>query len=130
MTSAELKYLLAISELYDGTVGVKLTSIAAKMNVTKVSVYRAVERLEKSSYIARDDKNKVIISEYGYKQLRKYNILIGWFSNHLQQNCKVPADIAYMDAIGVACAMSEESLYNIAEYINTKNITGRGKHHD
>ena len=53
MTSAELKYLNAINELYDGTAGIKLTSIATKMNVTKVSVYRAVERLEKHGYIMR-----------------------------------------------------------------------------
>ncbi len=130
MTTAELKYLLTISELYDGAAGVKLTSIATKMNVTKVSVSRAVERLEKNGYIGRDDKNKVVINECGYEQLEKYNILIGWFRNHLQQNCKVPVDIAYQDAIGVACAMSEESLSNIAEYINTKRIKGRGHQND
>ncbi len=43
MTAAELKYLLAINELCDGTTGIKLTAIAAKMDVTKVSVHRAVE---------------------------------------------------------------------------------------
>ena len=54
MTSAELKYLIAINELYDGTAGIKLTAIAAKMNVTKVSVYRAAERLENHGYVKRD----------------------------------------------------------------------------
>ena len=94
MTAAELKYLTAINELYDGTIGIKLTSIAEKMGVTKVSVYRAAERLEKNGYIARDKKNKVIMTEDGYDQLEKYTVLIEWLSGHLQKNCKVSHEIA------------------------------------
>ena len=45
MTSAELKYLIAIDELYNDNSGIKLTDIGSKLNVTKVSVYRAAERL-------------------------------------------------------------------------------------
>ena len=117
MTSAELKYLIAINELYDGTAGIKLTAIAARMNVTKVSVYRAVERLERNGYIKRDDKNKVVMTEYGYEQLERYNMLIGWLSGHLCQKCGVSADIAHSDAIGAACAFSEESRTALAEFI-------------
>ena len=116
MTSAELKYLIAISELYDGTAGIKLTAIAAKMNVSKVSVYRAVERLEKNGYIRRDEKKQITMSEYGYDQLEKFNILIQWISGHLREKCKVSADIAYRDAIGAACEFSEESRNSIAAF--------------
>lgn len=120
MTSAELKYLTAINELYDGTVGIKLISIAAKMNVTKVSVYRAVERLENHGCIKRDEKNKVVMTKYGYEQLDKYNILIGWLNDHLQNNCKVSAEIAYSDAIGAVCAFSDETRHAMAEFITTQ----------
>ena len=41
MTSAELKYLIAINKLYDGTKGIKLTDVAAKTGVSKVSVFKA-----------------------------------------------------------------------------------------
>ena len=58
MTKAELRYLMAIDMLYDGISGVKLTEIAAEMAVTKVSVYRAMERLEGNGYIERNEKNK------------------------------------------------------------------------
>ena len=108
---------MAINELYDGTAGIKLTAIAARMNVTKVSVYRAVERLEKNGYIKRDEKNKVVMTEYGYEQLEKYNVLIGWLSSHLQMKCGVSAEIAHADAIGAACAFSEESRTALAEFI-------------
>ena len=120
MTSAELKYLIAINELYDGTAGIKLTAIAAKMNVTKVSVYRAAERLENHGYVKRDEKNKVVMTDYGYKQLKEYNMLIGWLSNHLQRNCKGSAEIAYNDAIGAVCAFSDESRNALAEFIREK----------
>lgn len=117
MTSAELKYLMAIDELYDGISGIKLTSIAERMGVTKVSVYRAAERLEKNGYIKRDEKNKLVMTEYGYEQLEKYNVLIGWLSGHLQKNCRVSAEIAHSDAIGAACAFSDESRDALAELI-------------
>ena len=116
MTSAELKYLIAIDQLYDATAGIKLTAIASKMNVSKVSVYRAAERLERNGYIRRDDRNKVIIAAYGYEQLEKYNILIQWISTHLREKCGVSAEIAYNDAIGAACEFSEESRNAIAAF--------------
>ena len=116
MTSAELKYLLAIDALYEGAAGVKLTAIAAKMNVSKVSVYRAAERLERNGYIRRDEKNKVVIDPYGYEQLEKYRILIRWISGHLMEKCGVPADTAYNDAIGAASEFSDESRNAIAAF--------------
>lgn len=109
MTAAEYKYLLAIDELYDGTGGIKLTAIALKMGVSKVSVYRAVERLEKGGYVNRDEKNKVVITEFGFQKLEEYRAMVDWLGNHLEHHCHVAGDIAYRDAIGAVCAMSEES---------------------
>ena len=120
MTSAELRYLIAIDQLYDGTAGIKLTAIAAKMNVSKVSVYRAAERLERNGYIRRDEKNKVIIAPFGYEQLEKYNILIQWISSHLREKCGVSADVAYNDAIGAACEFSEASRNAIAAFAQNR----------
>ena len=117
MTVAELKYLLAIDELYDGENGIKLTAIATKMDVTKVSVYRAVERLDKNGYTERDEKNKVIISDYGYEQLRTYCTLIRWISNHLQEKGSIPEEIAIQDAINAACSFSDISRKFIADRV-------------
>lgn len=58
MTASELKYLIALDELYDGKNGVKLTVIAEKTRVSKVSVYRALERLEKDGYVKRTEKKQ------------------------------------------------------------------------
>ena len=117
MTSADLKYLLAINELYDGTKGIKLVAIADIMNVTKVSVHSAVERLEKNGYTRRDDKNKVVLSEYGYEQLREYIAIMNWISEHLQKKGGIPKGIAVEDAIKAVCALSDVSRQVIAKNI-------------
>lgn len=126
MTSAELRYLMAIDELYDGTAGVRLTAIADRMNVTKVSVFKAAERLEQEGCTQRDEKNKVIITQKGYEQLEKYDMLIAWLGCHLERNCRVPADIARRDAMGAVCAFSEESVRALTEFIARE----REKKHD
>ena len=125
MTSSELRYLIAVSELYDGTAGVRLTAIAARMNVTKVSAFKAAERLEQEGCIMRDAKNKVVVTQHGYEQLKKYGMLIEWLSGHLEKNCKVPPETARHDAMGAVCAFSQESITALAEFIN-----GKGEKHD
>ena len=117
MTLSEYKYLQTINGLYDGTVGIRLTAIAAAMEVTKVSVFKAVEKLEQEGLIARDAKNRVIMTQHGKDQLEKYNILIDWLSGHLEKNCRVPADTARRDAAGAVCAFSDESIAALTEFI-------------
>lgn len=119
MTAAELRYLIAIDDLYDGKNGVKLTDIASKVCVSKVSVYRAVERLEKSGYVERNDKNKVILREYGKNQLSDYMEIIDFIRIHLEKQCGTPQDIAYNDALGAACAFSDVSREKITEIIKS-----------
>lgn len=114
MTIAELRYLIAIDWLCDGDNGVKLTEIAAGMSVTKVSVYHAVERLEKNGHVRRNEKNKVVMTESGKTLLEEYMVIVRFIRNHLEQNCGTPADTAYQDALGVACALSDISRDSIA----------------
>lgn len=124
MTSAELKYLIAISELYDGVAGVSLTAAAEKMQVTKASAHKSVMRLEQCGYIRHNEKNKIIVTESGYERLEKYGMLIGWLTGHLQKNCHVSADIAKNDAIGAVCAFSEESIQGLTSFIASTRFIG------
>lgn len=126
MTLSEYKYLLTINGLYDGTAGIKLTAIAAAMDVTKVSVFKAVERLGQEGLISRDAKNRVVMTQYGCAQLEKYNILIGWLSGHLEKNCRVPAETARRDAAGAVCAFSDESIAALSDFITRE----KEKRHD
>lgn len=109
MTAAELRYLIAIDALYDGTSGIKLIAITEKMGVSKVSVYRAVERLEKGGYAMRDERNKVVLTAHGEKSLAEYMVLQKWLAEHLETHCGVSGDIAYRDAVDAVCALGDES---------------------
>ncbi len=117
MTVAELRYLIATDALYDGKNGVKLTAIAEELGVTKVSVYRAVERLEKSGYVKRNEKNKVIMTEKSEAILREYMVIVHFVREHLMAHCGTPADIAYTDALGTACALSDITRSSIAAHV-------------
>ena len=123
MSVAELRYMIAISELCGGEYGVKLTEIAAKTGVSKVSVYRAVERLEKNGYVRRNEKNKVVLTDYGKKQLADYMDIIRFVNVHLALQCGTPDDMAYNDALGVVCALSDISRGSIAELLKSGKIT-------
>ena len=120
MTLSEYRYLLTINRLYNGAAGIRLTAIAAAMEVTKVSVFKAVEKLEQEGLIARDAKNRVIMTQHGKDQLEKYNILIDWLSGHLEKNCRVSADVARCDAAGAICAFIDESISALTEFIKSE----------
>ncbi|MBQ9747835.1 MAG: helix-turn-helix domain-containing protein [Clostridia bacterium] len=115
MTTAELRYLIATNALHKELGGVKLTSIAERVGVSKVSVYRAVERLEKSGYVQRDEKNKVIVTPEGERLLEEYMVIVNFISDHLEKHCGTPKDTAYQDALGAACALSDISREGIAK---------------
>lgn len=118
MTAAELRYLIATNEIHNVTrVGVKLTDIANRMGVSKVSVYRAAERLERNGYIMRDEKNKIVITDYGRQQLNDYLEIIEFIRINLISRCGTPEEQAYQDALGVACVLSDYSRGKVAEFV-------------
>ena len=123
MTSADFKYLVASKQLYDAredkSIGIRLTEIAGVVKVSKASVSRAIDRLEKGGYIRKNDKNKIVITEYGFAQLAEYRIMIEWLCSHLQYHCNIPEEIARIDGINAACAMSDESRHGLAEFIKS-----------
>ena len=123
MTSADFKYLVASKRLYDAredkSIGIRLTEIANAVKVSKASVFRAIDRLEKSGYIRKNDRNKIVITEYGFAQLAEYRIMIEWLCSHLQYHCNISEEIARVDAINAACAMSDESRHGLAEFIKS-----------
>ena len=62
MSASMLKYLIAADSLCDGENGVSLTALALKAGVTKVSAYRAVDRLETDGYLSRESKKKIVLT--------------------------------------------------------------------
>ena len=65
MSAAELRYMIATDSL--GGEGVRLTDIANKMGVTKVSVYRMSERLTEMGFMTRCAQSRIALTEKGKK---------------------------------------------------------------
>lgn len=120
MSASELRYLIALNELYDGTNGVKLTSIADKMCVSKVSVYKALERLEKSGYVKRTENNKICVSEKGALTLSEYTACMSVIQQSLEKYCNLSPAIAYKDALNTICALGDECRRAILGYLKEK----------
>ena len=118
MTAAGLKYLIAVNDL--GAAGIKITEISEKMGISKVSVYRAVSRLEASGYTVRDEKNRVVITEQGKEQLEKYNLLTSLLAHHLNTCGQIRAEVAKEDAINAVCAVSDECRDAIFKLLKAK----------
>lgn len=120
MTASELRYLIALNDLYDGKNGVKLTEIADKACVSKVSVYRAIERLEKDGYVKRTDKNRIAVSEKGAEALVEYQACMSIVQWSLETNCGTSPAIAYKDALNTVCVLSEESRQAVVRFLKKK----------
>lgn len=118
MTASELRYLIAVNKLSEqGTA--KLTGIAKNLNVSKVSVYKAVDRLESAGYLIHIGK-KICLTEKGKAVLDEYLLIIGFISGHLEYHCGTPKETAYNDALCAASVFSDTSRNGIADFIRNK----------
>lgn len=59
------QYIIAVDELYGGGRGARLTDVALKMGVTKVSVYKMFERLECRGLMERNALNRIFLTDSG-----------------------------------------------------------------
>ncbi len=120
MTQSEMKYLIAVHTLERENVGVKLTEIAEKMGVTKVSVYRAVERLEKNGYIKRNERNKVVMTEMGKASLSEYMVLTEFAASNMEIYGGLQRALAYEEALSVVCALGDAGRERLRQLIFAK----------
>lgn len=115
MTTSELKYLIALNKLSsDG--GVKQAEIARDMKVSKVSVCKAVEKLQAKGLLECKEK-RIFLSSAGRTELDKYMIIVGFVAGHLELRCGTSKEIAYSDALGVACVLSDASRKGISDFL-------------
>ena len=118
MTASELRYLIAANELSGNGVGAKLTSIANSLSVSKVSAYKAVERLEAVGYLSHCGK-KICVTDKGKEILSEYTLVISFIASHLEYHCGTPKELAYNDALGATCAFSDTSRRNVMVFVKS-----------
>ena len=116
MSSSELRYLIAASELAEQKEIVKQTDVANKLNVSKVSAYNAVERLKEKGLIAKSDR-KLSLTAKGKEILSEYIVIIRFITAHLSLHCGTSENQAYEDAINATCAFSDATRKGVANFI-------------
>ena len=123
MSASELKYLIATHSLSKEGIGARLTDIADKLGVTKVSVYRMSERLEAGGMMARGEHSRIFLTERGKKQLDEYMLCVDFVRNALEKYCRTPKTAAFADAVGIVCAVGEHSRSALLSYLRKKERT-------
>ena len=119
MTASELKYLIMANELNENGNGAKMAAMAGRLSVSRVSVCRAVERLIESGYLCQNEK-KVLLTEKGIEVIADYLIVVDFIGSKLQQHCNKSKETAFDEAIGLACALDDESRKRVLVFAKNK----------
>ena len=123
MSSSELRYLIAASVNAKQIDIVKQTDLANKLQVSKVSVYNAVEKLKEKGFIEKNER-KILLTKKGEEILDEYMTIIRFMSVHLSLHCGTSEKQAYEDALNATCAFSDATRNGIARFIKLKRESG------
>lgn len=121
MTAAELKYLIALDKLYDGIHGVKLVDVARELDVSKVSVHKAMEKLEETGHVARDPTGRVCVTELGNAAVREALVSVYYLADLLEHYCWMNARDAYCEAVNAVCAVSDTARKTVAKVLSEQD---------
>ena len=119
MSSSELRYLIAASVLAKQLDIVKQTDLANKLQVSKVSVYNAVEKLKEKGLIEKNER-KILLTKKGEEILDEYMVIIRFMAGHLSLHCGTREKQAYEDALNATCAFSDATRNGIARFVRLK----------
>lgn len=116
MTASELKYLIATNELNKQECGAKPVLIAKRLNVSKVSVCKAVEKLSACGYLEREGR-KIVLTETGKNAIAEYLLVVDFIGDKITRHCKTPKEIAFDEAVVVATALGDMSRKGVVSFV-------------
>ena len=99
MTYSEFRYLWNVREMEKDNVA-RLKDITNVMTVTKVSVFRALERLEKGGYVQKSKDRKIYLTEKGRGFLKEYEQAIFFLKEKMLQFAGIEEDTASDESRG------------------------------
>ena len=108
MTYSEFRYLWNVREVEKDNVA-RLRDITNIMTVTKVSVFRALERLEKGGYVQKNNERKIFLTEKGRVFLEEYEQAIFFLKQKLLAYAGLEDCMAQEEAMRLVCVLSDES---------------------
>ena len=113
MTYSEFRYLWQVGRLASGG-AVRLRDVTNAMTVSKVSVFRAVERLERAGYVDKSRERKIRLTEKGQKILEEYRYAMRCLQERLLAPLGFAEDRAEEEAMRLVSALSEKVRKQIA----------------
>lgn len=121
MSASLIRYMLAANNIYDGKNGVTLTELAQKAGVTKVSAYRAVDRLLCEGMIERDEKKKIIPTKKGLEKLNGYLKDVYTLRDALEKICRIPRHMAFHQALETVAVLNDDCRRALSDYFRQVN---------
>lgn len=124
LTMSMQNYINVIYGLSSHTEGVRVSDIAAELNVAKSSVCTAMSKLQDNGLIHRDDKRLVFLTKDGEYQeilaLDKVSIIRKFLTDVLG----VKHEIADTDVCAIEHVISVETLCSLCRFTNRKCTGG------
>ncbi len=114
ITYSQLKYLHYINTLSQKG-EVSITELSNYMGVSKVSACRAVDKLILKNYAKKDEKRKIILTEYGYDLYKYFKQCADYIAERLVESLKCSSGLAKVDSFNIVCAMSKNNLEKLYE---------------
>ena len=108
MTYSEFRYLWNVREVEKENVA-RLRDITNVMTVTKVSVFRALERLEKGGYVQKNNDRKIFLTEKGRVFLEEYEQAIFFLKQKLLAYAGLEDCTPQEEAMRLVCVLSDKS---------------------
>lgn len=109
MTASQYKYLDCIDSLCKQNENFNMASIAAKLGVSRVSSYRAMEKLRANRLIDTTKEGKWFLTEKGKEKLEEVRNGIRFLQEVLENTCGINSKISYREASNAYCSMSENA---------------------
>lgn len=126
MTAAELKYMMAAKSLCPEGGKIKVSELAQRMGVSKVSAYKMCERLEAQSYL-RGGEGGVCITAHGDELLAEYTLCAAFVQDALERCCHTPKNIARREAVGIVCAVGDGSRAALLRFLKGERAPSEDK---
>ena len=93
LTTTNIKYLIAINQLYNNQNGVRCTDLANMLGVSKPSVHRMIETMKNIGLIDKDRYGEIFFTQEGHELAEKYSSYYDSFSNSLWRIAPAETDI-------------------------------------
>ena len=123
MSVSEIKYLLTIYKLSKTHNVVRSVDVAENMQLTKVSVCRAADRLEQKKYVKRCPAG-LQLTDAGQEKACFYDECTDCIKDAIIKAFGIRENIAKNEAVGIAGALSQSSLTQIIGQLKNEYVIG------